>query len=413
MKFLRSPLYIFCFVWIFFTNPSFALSIADLQSMICDLEMGAKNETFKPSVSEKYIHDINGLGDTLEFTSPSASGEPKTDLTLSTYNVENLDVKKAASAVGKEIALEIKNVINPDIMAFQEIGSLDALQTLLAQDPELAANYEIAYLKGNDSFKDERTGVVQSRDVALIFRKGMGYHFKYHSTRKLQGTTIDGKPRTAFARDLPFLIAYQMKGSYISEEVEMIVAPVHLKAQEGRIKDPNERAKKNESNDYVRRNEEAAAEMFTKYFQALFGKDVPIFLMGDFNSPLLTAPTLEGFRTNGWKNVLAESPLDPKYKTTHYSVEIVNTVTADQQRSSQAIMRDKSQLDAILQSSGSEKQVTVGQVETQKNPFDEIPMNSTVPFKQLNKRKSDHRWIKVKTNILLNPIAINEKPQGN
>jgi endonuclease/exonuclease/phosphatase family metal-dependent hydrolase len=189
------------------------------------------------------------------------------DLRLMTYNALNLKLgKKGKSKIALQEQGDIILAKSPDVLVLQEVASGADLEQFNAT--YLHGQYQVFFQIGNDSRGFNigmlvKSSIVQDFDLEYRSHKDLTYQ-----------TSPRGPPESVFSRDLPALIGRHKA----SGQVAFAVLGMHAKSKRPGPGDP--------LSVKLRTRQMEATQQIVSNLQAEFGLELPIFLMGDFNTDL-------------------------------------------------------------------------------------------------------------------------------
>lgn len=179
---------------------------------------------------------------------------------------------------------------NSDVVVMVEVESLVALKQF--NSSFLRGQYQEFLIEGNDA---------RGIDIGILIKKTLPFEIEMRTNRDL---SIAGNP--IFSRDLPIVIFKEKYGKLPT--VKFILLLTHYKSKRPTPKDGDGSDKRLIQADYTR--------LFIEKLQLEFGIDTPIFLAGDFNNDVPTAPEFAQLRS-----LPMLDPLDkfsPKQRFTHF-----------------------------------------------------------------------------------------------
>jgi hypothetical protein len=229
-----------------------------------------------------------------------------TSIRIGTYNILNLYEHAAPHAettsfpAVKDIQRRQGNArsihdIDPDFQVIVEVENLAALKKF--NETYLDHEYEPLLIEGNDS----------RIDVAILIKRDLPVNFEWRSYKNYKAT--DG--HNVFSRDLPVGLVFERdsKGNSLATPKFAILA-THYKSQ---------RTKPGEPDTALKRQEQVVATLdIINKLQLQYGRDLPIFLAGDFNNNVHTAPEFSALFRRGFQDTLDLAPEPPKDRATHY-----------------------------------------------------------------------------------------------
>jgi len=182
---------------------------------------------------------------------------------------EDLQQVKKGSKKPIHFLKEMGNILNEldlDIISLQEVESLEVLRYF--NDEFLGSKYEPFLIKGQD-----QRGI----QVAFLVKKDLPFKIEYHSFREYQGV-YKGNKKAIFSRDLPLLV---LKSQKDEEKVYSVFAGTHFKSM---------RDSKGDDLSTGKRTAQAIASAEIKdLIKERYGKNIPFFIMGDFNNDVRKA----------------------------------------------------------------------------------------------------------------------------
>ena len=179
---------------------------------------------------------------------------------------------------------------NPDIVVMLEVESKKALSQF--NEKYLNETYEPLLIEGNDT---------RGIDIGILVKSELPFKIEVRTHRDLW-TQNDN----LFSRDLPVLLFREKNNN-----VKFILLGTHYKSMRGSDSDPNGSKKRTIQAAYTKK--------VIEELQAEFSKDIPIFLTGDFNNHVPTAPEFESLRSMPMTDVLDLFPTSKRY--THFFFE--------------------------------------------------------------------------------------------
>ena len=231
------------------------------------------------------------------FVDPAHTGNttvPKT-LTVLTLNAKQLYLDP--SIPHSKRRFEIYSLANQilfvhaDIVFLQEVGSLEALQTLVAVTGD---QFAPMLIHGNEF-----------GDIAVLVRKTLPFRFEYKTHRELGSQ--DGRP--ILVRDLPSLHIFAQGRT----RAFLTLIGVHLKANRGDpVRDQQKRKGEIAQAEILARDLEGMAEDPTQ-------RPRPLALVGDFQAEMRNSPELLGLYNSGYRDVLDFSDLEPDDRITSWT----------------------------------------------------------------------------------------------
>lgn len=285
--------------------------------------------------------------------------------------------REKALSQRQEIAATIRRA-DPDIMVMQEVEDIETLRTFVADF--LDDSYHVMLLEGND---------LRRIDIGFIVKKDLPFDYELYSHKQLTMGEIDGTEQDfasdmpVFSRDLPILVV-RTRGADEDTKPVLVLGGTHFKSKRDRRRDP-------ESQKLRSQQIQTAASILSGFIEQ-FSREVPTFLVGDFNTDLRTAVELDPLRDLGMRDsfdIATESRVDPEDRITHtYHPKNLPTV--------------RSQLDGILvfQPIGSEPLVEIQSAEVV--PYlTESGLPKQIPGTQEERAKlpSDHRMVKARIRL--------------
>lgn len=238
-------------------------------------------------------------------------GELK-DLSVLQYNVENMfnyQGKWGYNPEGKWVQLtqpktkpearwlKLKENIlrsNPDIMTWQEVENLQAAQIFVEQ--HLNDAYKVILIEGND---------MRGIDVALLVKKDLPFDLVVQSHREMSQDS-----QKIFSRDLVAVNFHAPGASVESEEPLFTIMHTHNKSQRPSYDDPTSVKKRTQQTTKQAEIAQAAEKEHPR---------TPIFLMGDMNSDVRSAPEFQPLWNAGFRDAfdLAPQTVSPDNRITH------------------------------------------------------------------------------------------------
>lgn len=248
--------------------------------------------------------------------------------------------------------------INPDFQIVVEVENMAALKKF--NETYLDHQYEPLLIEGNDV----------RIDVAILIRRDLPVNFEWRSFKNYKGA--DGK--NIFSRDLPVGLVFERDAQGNSTATpKFAILATHYKSQRTKPGQPDTAAK---------RLEQVVATLdIVNKLQLQYGKDFPIFLAGDFNNNVHSAPEFSALFKRGFKDTLDMTPEPPKDRATHYYFPKNGAVP------------EANQIDAILALAPGLR-VLEGRVISDTNDQGET-LSAPKTFDEREQRPSDHRPIGV------------------
>lgn len=179
---------------------------------------------------------------------------------------------------------DVKNTIDradADILTVEEIGGMGEAVVL---ERDVKGAYRPIVIEGNDT---------RDIDIGFFVKKDLPFDIEVQSFKNV--AQANGQV-PLFSRDLPVMLL-RKPGSPEDSKPFMIVIGTHFKSQRGSQNDPRGAIARGKQVD-------AAAEII-KYYEELYGK-VPIFLKGDFNAEVRSAPEFKPL----WEKVRMKDSFD-------------------------------------------------------------------------------------------------------
>lgn len=304
------------------------------------------------------------------------------ELKVGQFNVENLYNYQGRWKVdenGKKVFVEapsakperrwnqLKEVIersDDDIMIWEEVEDFTAAQDFVNE--KLGGRYRVVLIEGNDE---------RGIDVAFLLKKDLPFDVEMQSHRNV----ATGNGSKQFSRDLP-VVAIRKAGAKENDEPLAFFMGTHYKSQRDSDGDPRS---------VLRRTAQVQATVKIKERYEAAHPRTPIFLLGDFNADLRSAPEFKPLWQNGFRDSfdLSPNPLPKEQRLTH----------AYFPRGGDP---NYSQLDGILvnkagQDAGIVKSAAILPYRTAEGKEMGIPRS----FAEREKQGSDHRKLQIKLDF--------------
>lgn len=180
--------------------------------------------------------------------------------------------------------------MNSDVVVMVEVESLVALKQF--NSSYLRNQYQEFLIEGNDS---------RGIDVGVLIKNNLPFEIEMRTNRDL---IINGDP--LFSRDLPIVIFKEKSGQVPT--VKFILLLTHYKSKRPTPKDGDGTTKRLAQADYTR--------LIIEKLQIEYGIETPIFLAGDFNNNVPTAPEFTQLRSLPMIDPLDQFP--PSQRFTHF-----------------------------------------------------------------------------------------------
>ncbi|MCB9061707.1 MAG: hypothetical protein H6622_09315 [Halobacteriovoraceae bacterium] len=163
-----------------------------------------------------------------------------------------------------------------DIICFQEIESLSAIKKFNEQ--YLNSSYFPLVILGNDS---------RGIQIGFLIKKDLPFNYELHSHRDTKHFHPTRKMKTTFSRDLPTLLVKDQN----SNKVYMAILGTHFKSKRSQKSDPL-------SQKLRAKQAQTTVAIEKKFFRQY--KNIPIFVMGDFNNDVMSSREFDVFRHEGF-----------------------------------------------------------------------------------------------------------------
>jgi len=190
--------------------------------------------------------------------------------------IPTLKSYKDRVAMGKAI-----NEMNPDLMAVEEIESLDLLQTF--SEDFLRDQYKAVILVGNSNRRVQ---------IGFLIKRDLPLKFEMHGFHEME-SIYQGEVKESFSRDLPVIIVRRID----NDRPVMAIAGTHYKSKGWDTpEDPQ---------NVIRRKiqvEETVGIM--QMIRSRYGRSLPVILAGDFNNDLPTATEFDPLFRYGFRDSL-------------------------------------------------------------------------------------------------------------
>lgn len=240
------------------------------------------------------------------------------------------------------------NSMNSDVVVMVEVESLVALKQF--NSSYLANQYQEFLIEGNDA---------RGIDVGLLVKKNMPFEIEMRTNRDL---VLKEEP--LFSRDLPVIIFREKSGA--ESKVKFILLMTHFKSKRPSPTDGDGSNKRLAQADYTR--------LIIEKLQTEFGIDTPIFLAGDFNNSVPTAPEFSQLRSLPLVDPLDQFP--PAQRFTHFYFNPKG-------------QPEFHQLDAFLHTDSPQISITNAQIVPPKDKYGHsLPLPKT--YKERESLPSDH-----------------------